>query len=108
MQKDINSTSISKQRQILNLIAEIRNSHSKMEEIFLNGSCLNFHMILRSVYPESEPYFNINHIITKIDDKFYDITGIVNPEGYIPYNDYYSPERTRRSFKQMYFSEKEL
>lgn len=77
---------MTKYRQILNLISVIRDSHPTMVEIFTKGSCLNFHLILRSVYPEAEPYYDQNHIITKIDNYYYDITGVVNPKGYLRYD----------------------
>ena len=56
-----------------------------MVNIFSNGSCYNFHLILKCVYPESIPYYNIDHIITKIDNIFYDINGsIEDTNGYYP------------------------
>ncbi len=93
---------MTKKRQILNTIAEIRQSHPDMQRIFMQGSCMNFHMILRSIYPEAEPYFNINHVVTKIDDTFYDITGIVNPKDYTPFHTFYNKRRTSRAYTQMY------
>lgn len=94
------------QQQILNLISEIRNSHSKMEKIFLYGSCINLFMILRVVYPTAVAYYNIDHIITKIGDFYYDITGIVtDTKGYIPFSSCYNKKRTLRAFTQMYFAE---
>lgn len=55
-----------------------------MEDIFLNGSCCNFHFVLKAVYPDAEAYFNHNHVITKIGGLFYDITGEVCPHGCLP------------------------
>lgn len=92
---------MSKHQIILNLINNIRDSHSEMPNIFLYGSCLNFFLILKTVYPEAEAYFNIDHIITKIDNRYYDITGSVNPEGYTPYTQFYNKKRTSRSFTRM-------
>ena len=58
-------------------ISEYLNRNKKMankdmEDIFLNGSCLNLYLILRNIFPEAVPYYNSDHIITKIDDRFYD------------------------------------
>ena len=79
-----------KHRKILNIISSIRESHSKMENIFSYGSCLNLFIILRNIFPEAKPYFNIDHIITKIDNKFYDIKGIVlNTKEYKPYEKFF-------------------
>lgn len=95
---------ITKHRKILNTIALLRESHKQMEEIFLYGSCLNLFCILRSIFPEAKPYFknDESHIITKIDNKFYDITGVVDPSDYIPFLGYYSNKSTIRAFTQMY------
>jgi hypothetical protein len=78
---------MTKHREILNFIYIIRESHLVMEKIFLNGSCWNFYRILKSKYPEAKPYYDVNHIITKIDNRFYDITGVVkNNKSYLPFD----------------------
>lgn len=100
---------MSKHSRILNLITLIRESHSKMEDIFTKGSCLNFFCILHSIYPEAQPWFNIDHIISEIDGKFYDVTGeIKDVTGYQRYTEWYDKKGTRRSFTQMYNYELKL
>lgn len=77
-----------------------------MSKIFTGGSCLNFHLILRTVFTNSIPYYNSNHIITKIGESYYDIDGIVlDVRGYIPFSEYYNKKGTRRAFNQMYRGE---
>lgn len=101
---------MTKHREILNFITLIRESHPLMIKIYTNGSCLNFYLILRKLWPEAVPYFNIDHILTKIDDKFYDITGEIidldiygcHINTYQPYREYYNNKGMSRSFKQMY------
>lgn len=44
---------------------------------FTHGGCYLFYRILKS-YFDCEPYYDQDHIITKIGDKFYDITGEVD------------------------------
>lgn len=89
-------------RQILNFIEAVRDSHPKMVEIYTKGSCLNFHIMLRRAFG-GEAWFNINHVVTKIDDCYYDITGVVSPKGYMKYgNIYATKKRNSRSFTQMY------
>jgi hypothetical protein len=73
-----------------------------MERIFLNGSCINLFVVLKSIYPEAIAYYNIDHIITRIDDYYYDITGRVSPKGYFPFTSFYDKKRTSRAFTQMY------
>ena len=93
---------LNKHRKILNIISSIRNSHSKMEDIFLKGSCLNLYLILRNIFPEAVPYYNSDHIITKIDDRFYDIKGtVLDNKNYIPYKNY-GKEMFKKSFKNLY------
>lgn len=95
-----------KHRKILNTITFIRESHSTMVDIFTKGSCLNFFCILHSIYPEAQPWFNIDHVITKIDNKFYDITGeIKDVDTYLPFTQWYNKRRTSRSFTMMYNNE---
>jgi len=68
---------MTKHREILNFIYTIRKSHPSLTEIFTKGSCWKFHRILKCVYPSAEPYYDNDHIITKIRNKFYDINGTV-------------------------------
>jgi hypothetical protein len=93
---------MSQHRKILNQISAIRNSHSQMTNIFLYGSCLNLFCILRSIYPEAQPWYNIDHVITEIGGRFYDITGSVSNEGYYRFTEIYDRKGTRRSFSQMF------
>jgi hypothetical protein len=51
-----------------------------MEEIYMQGDCGRFHVILNSVFPEAKPYVfkgdYFRHVLSKIGDKYYDIKGI--------------------------------
>lgn len=96
-----------KKTKILRLIQLIRESHDVMEDIFKEGSCLNFHMILKHVYPEAKAWYNIDHIVSEIDGRFYDITGEVSTlrifgENYQPFDKYYSKARKKKAIQQMY------
>lgn len=88
-------------RKILNQISIIRESHSEMENIFTKGSCLNFFLILHSIYPQSKPLFNIDHVITEIDGRCYDITGCVSCKGYSKFSGFYDKKRISKSFSRM-------
>lgn len=92
---------MTKHRQILNLISLLRESHSEMVNIFTKGSCLNLFLILHSIYPEAKPLFNIDHVITEIDNKCYDIRGQVSKKGYYPFSEYYNKKGISKSFSQM-------
>ena len=105
-------------REVLYFLSLLRESHPYMVDIYTNGSCLNLYLILRAFLKQKEksgfltlePYYNVDHIITKIslsslldDFSFYvDITGEVTGEGYEPYKSYYSKKGFIRSFRAMY------
>jgi hypothetical protein len=58
-------------------ISVIRDSFIGSQQVYTEGSCYHFFLILKEVFPEAEAYYDLDHIITKIDGKFYDITGEV-------------------------------
>jgi len=58
---------------------ELLNSDKYIEAIYLNGNCYKLYLLLKKLYPESELYITKekNHIVTKINGRYYDITGDV-------------------------------
>lgn len=76
-------------QEVLYFISLIRNSHELISKIFTNGSCLYFALILKNRFPSAQIYYNSDHVITKISDRYYDITGEVHPrEFYLPISKY--------------------
>lgn len=61
------------------LITTIRNSDGYIKAIYEQGGCYQFYLILKTVFPDAIPLMNHgkNHIVTQIDDAFFDITGEV-------------------------------
>ena len=59
------------------VITAIRESHPDIEELYMNGQCYNFHLILRSICPTAEAWYDWieGHIYTKIENIWYDIRG---------------------------------
>jgi len=51
-----------------------------IEEIYSHGDCGRFHFILKTVFPEAQPFVFKGrfamHVISKIGDNYYDIEGI--------------------------------
>jgi hypothetical protein len=96
---DINITD-DKVLNFIELLKGIDNSSREiMEEMFTKGDCGRFFFILKSVFPESEPYAitpniealdngYIHHVITKIGDKYYDIRGVFDEERLHDLNDF--------------------
>jgi hypothetical protein len=74
---------ISKNQKILNIISNIRDAHPSMINVFTNGGCFKFYVILHSIFPEAICYYNEHHVITEIDGKYYDITGRVKKTNHI-------------------------
>lgn len=61
-------------------ISTIRDSFIGSQQVYTEGSCYHFYLILKEVFPNAKPYYDEDHIITEIDNKFYDITGEVRRE----------------------------
>lgn len=72
---------------ITKVIKTIRDSHPDMVKIFTQGSCYHFYLILKEIFPSAQPYYDMNHVITKIGSKFYDITGEVRKGRHILLDD---------------------
>lgn len=66
----------------LNIIDTLRNSDELIKEIYLNGSCYQFYLFLKTIYPQAIPYINHSkdHIASKIFEKLFDINGIIEDE----------------------------
>jgi len=67
-------------QKILKFIKVIRESFHDSVIIYCWGGCFGFYAILKHTYPKAVPYFwddDEDHVIAKINGKFYDITGEV-------------------------------
>lgn len=61
-------------------IAKVRDSFIGSQQVYTEGSCYHFYLILKEVFPDAEPWYDNEHIVTKIGDKFYDITGEIRKD----------------------------
>ncbi len=68
---------------ILLFIQRIRDSEPGSVVKYTEGGCYDFYKILLSEYPQSLPYYDSDHVITKIDDNYYDITGKAEKKNHI-------------------------
>lgn len=77
----------------IEIITRIRESDPYIEMIYLYGGCYKFHEILKGIFLEAEPYINKekDHVVTKIDGNYYDITGCVKGK--------YRPLRNEKDIK---------
>lgn len=71
------------------VITSLRQADEYIRPIFMNGGCWRFHKFLKTIFPEAEPYKvavsapgYYDHIITKIGDALYDITGTVSEKDF--------------------------
>lgn len=67
-----------KHYEVLKFITTLRESDKYIETIYLNGGCYQFYLVLKSLYPEAEPFITPtkDHIVTYIGGVYYDIRGI--------------------------------
>ena len=64
----------------------VRESFKETYIVYNYGACYNFYLILKEVFPKAEAYFydaNKGHIVTKIDNDYYDIEGITLDDEYL-------------------------
>jgi hypothetical protein len=61
---------------MLRFINAIRQTDRYISDIYLNGACYQFHLLLKTFFPECEPYISKekDHVITKYAGRYYDIT----------------------------------
>lgn len=64
---------------MLFLIDSIRETDRYIADIYLNGGCYQFHLMLKKFAPKCEPRISKerNHIVTYFKGKYFDITGVV-------------------------------
>ncbi len=79
--------------QVLALIKAIRESFYDSVVVYTQGSCYRFYLILKSVFPEAQAYYDSNHVITRIGDRYYDITGEVDCERHLLVDEHYSHDK---------------
>jgi len=66
-----------KHKKIINIIRAIRLSFLEAGIVYTCGACYGFYTILKSIFPEAKAYTTNGkkHIVTRIEDNFYDIQG---------------------------------
>lgn len=69
-----------KKPEIKSVIEAVREISPLMERICKEGSCYRFYELLKVIYPDAKAFYNDEmHVLTKIGDTYYDITGEVKP-----------------------------
>ena len=66
----------------------LRQLHPELEHQCLNGSCFRLYKLLELVFPGAEPWYDHDHVITRIGGRFYDIRGeVLADDKWIPFTD---------------------
>lgn len=67
-----------------------------------SGGCLKFHYLLKYVFPDAEGWYNSNHVVTKIGDRFFDIDGeFCLDDSYLSFVDF-GEHNIQEQFKNTY------
>lgn len=74
---------------VLNFISAVRNSFGGAHMVYTRGSCYQFYLVLKQVFPDAIAFYNSDHVITKIGTKFFDISGEVQIANHLPVGGYY-------------------
>lgn len=63
--------------EIMKFISLIRDSFPTSVEVYTNGSCVRFALILKNTFPEGRVLYDEDHAIFELHERGYDITGEV-------------------------------
>ena len=63
---------------LLLVINSLSTIHQDVNNLFTKGYCGLFHIFLKKLRPDAEMYYNSDHVITKIEDRYFDITGEIS------------------------------
>lgn len=75
--------------QILSVIKSIRESFPAASKVYTEGSCIQFAIILNTIWPKGVVLYDCNHAIFEYDNMTFDINGIAKKEeGHIPIMEY--------------------
>lgn len=76
------------------LVAMTRHIPATMQWMFQHGGCYDFHRIVKTLRPDAECHYDGEHVITRVDGRYLDATGEVEPG---PRHDIIDPEVERRA-----------
>lgn len=62
-------------KDIERFISKVRDSFVGSQQVYSEGSCYHFYLIMKEVFEDAESWYDGDHIITKLNGKFYDISG---------------------------------
>lgn len=89
---------MNKEELILKSLESLRDSYPGAKKMFLEGGCYRLYHILKAIFPKAKAYYDSNHVITKIDSKYYDITGEVKKEKHLEVDIFYGHNHLKEEF----------
>jgi hypothetical protein len=90
-------TIVQRHSDVESFIARVRQISPLMVKICTQGSCYRFYLLLKEVFPDAEAFYDMYfHVITRIDGRYFDISGEVEPSAIIPM----SPEQIYRATRR--------
>lgn len=67
------------------VLAAVRDLHPEMLQIGMHGKCFRIYLLLKAIFPQAKPFWNMNHVITEIDGEYWDIRGrVIADADYMP------------------------
>ena len=89
---------MSRKELALKSVESLRESYPGAEKMFMEGGCYRLYHILKAIFPMARAYYDSNHIITRIDDSYYDITGEVKKEKHLEVDIFYGHDHLKKEF----------
>ncbi|EOZ0474842.1 TPA: hypothetical protein ACVMZV_002291 [Pseudomonas aeruginosa] len=68
--------------EVLAFLSALRELHPDMPRWGLHGGCFRVYLVLKNRFPEAEPWYDGDHVLTRIAERFYDIRGEVQPNNH--------------------------
>lgn len=67
---------------------------------YQDGGCYKFYLMLKEEFPNVIGYYNSDHVITKIGDKYFDSTGEVKKTNHLNIDEHYSHTKLMKILKE--------
>lgn len=68
-----------KQPDVFGFLCALRSIDPGLVDAGLNGGCFKVYTLLKQVWPQAKAWYDGDHVITEIDERFWDIRGEVIP-----------------------------
>ena len=73
---------------ILSFIGRVRDSFPEAVDVYTQGSCIKFAMILLELMPAGRILYNSDHAIFEYENNYYDINGLAEYNKHLDISEY--------------------